>query len=528
MINVSDAWKDRNFRFLLPETFLELSVGVSDVGIQDLITATGVNESIISNTAAVALNPEEDSLPRYATLEHNLWALSGNRTVAPDSGPYSTAGYVSSDTSESSVTLTLSEVRDVPIPGFTITWSSEYDEYPVAFAITVKNGDTVVASTYVNDNASSVSEIALDVTDYDSVTVETYEWCLPQHRARIDLISFGHVLTYTKKDILSFTHEQYGDLNSGEISKNSIQFSISNVDGKWNPNNPSGFEKYLSERQVVNVRYGMDIDGKTEWIKAGTFYLSEWRAPANGLEASFSARDVFEYLLNEPYTGIKTGTLQELVTDAIGVAGSSYTIEPVLNSVLSQYTATLTEDFTAAEVVQMCANAAGCLLFQDREGKLHVEPLNRSLSGYVITSALSYSHPEMTLSKPMKSVSVKYGENLDYVLTAGTTGETQTVDNPLISTESQASAIANWVKTMLEMRKGVEGEYRADPRLDLFDVVSVQSKYGAITPVVITNITYTYSGSFRATYKGRVIPGNINTAVLGNFILGESVLGEVN
>ena len=524
MITVSDAWKDRNFRFLLPETFLELSVGVTDVGIQDIVTPVGVNEAPISNTSAVVTNSEADLLPRYATLEHNLWELSGDRTIAPDSAPYNTTGYVSNDTSESKVVLNLSEVRNVAIPGFTITWSSEFDEYPVEFAVTVKNGNTVVASTYVNDNNTSVSEVALDVSEYDSVTIETYKWCLPQHRARIDLVSFGHVLTYTKKDILSFTHEQYGDLNSGEISKNSITFSINNIDGKWNPNNPSGFEKYLSERQIVNVRYGLDIDGKTEWIKAGTFYLSEWRAPANGLEASFSARDIFEYLLNETYTGVKSGTLMELVTDALEAAG---TIEPVLHQSLSQYTATLTEDYTAAEVVQMCANAAGCLLFQDREGHLHIEPLNHSFSGYVITSALSYAHPEMELLKPMKSVSVSYGEDLNYVLQTGNSGETQTVDNPLINTESQAQTIARWVRDMLEMRKMVSGEYRADPRLDLFDIVSVQSKYGAITPVVITNITYSYTGSFRATYKGRVIPSKNDTAVLGNFILGVSVLGEV-
>ena len=526
MIAVSDAWKNIQYRFLLPETFVEISVGVTDVGVHDLITATGTNEAVFSNVSEIVNNPTTDVSKKYATLEHNLWALDGTRDLTPDSAPYVSAGYVSQDTSVASVELTLPEVRTVPIPGFTITWSSEYGEYPTSFAVIVKNGDTIVADTYVGDNASSVSEVSLEVTNYDSVTVEVYDWCLPYHRARIDLISFGHVLVFTKKNIMSFTHEQFGSLNSSEISKNSIEFTLDNTDGRWNPNNPSGLEQYLSERQIVTVRYGMDVDGTTEWIKAGTFYLSEWRAPSNGLEATFAARDIFEYLLNEPYKGRTTGTLLQMVNDALSSADVPDTLKVVIDSSLSNYTATLEQEYTAAEVVQMCANAACCVMYQNRDGELHIEPLNQIQTDYVISSALSYSHPEVTLSKPMKDVSVSYGEDLTYILNANLSGETQTVDNPMVNTAEQAAEIAAWVWRILKSRKTVSGEFRADPRLDLFDLVSVESKYGVIMPVAITNIKYVYSGSFQASYTGVVLPEINVSSVLGEFILGLSELSE--
>jgi hypothetical protein len=83
--------------------------------------------------------------------------------------------------------------------------------------------------------------------------------------------------------------------------------------------------------------------------------------------------------------------------------------------------------------------------------------------------------------------------------------------------------IADWVKETIEPRKIVTGEFRADPRLDLYDIVSVESKYGSIDWVVITDIKYTYSGSFRASYTGHVI--NTPVFVLNQSRLNQGVLG---
>ena len=513
MIAVSDAWKDIQQRFILPETFLEITCGITDVGVQDLVVPSGTNEAKFSTVENIAGNTGSITAKRYATLERNLWALDGSRSVIPDDGPYGNAGYVSNNFSYAGVELTFPEPRQTAIPGLTLTWSSEYGEYPTQFSVTAKNGDTVVASAYVGDNTSSVSVVNMEMVDYDSLTIEVYAWSLPDHRARIDLVMFGHVISFGKNDVMRFTHEQHGDLNSGELTKNSIEFALDNSTGQWNPSNPTGLGRYLSERQKVNVRYGMDVNGSTEWIKAGTFYLSEWRTPANGMEASFVARDVFEYLLNEPYTGARSGTLQEFVTAAFADAPED--LELSVDDSLGSITATLDEsEHTRAEVAQMSANAAGCIIRHDRNGKTFIEPLNAEHSGYSITTALSYAHPEMTLAKPLKSVSVSYGDSQAYVLDVAQSGETQTVNNPLVVTQGQAQTLAEWVRDTMESRKTIDGEFRADPRLDLFDIVTVESKYGQIAPVAITNIKYHYSGAFRASYTGRVLSGAAAASVM--------------
>lgn len=510
MIAVSDAWKAVQPRFLLPETFVEVDCTIVDADTQESATIRGENEAVFSNTASTLYDTTK--MVKYATTELNLWALDGSVSITPDSPPYADVGYSSDADSTGKVIVTLPEVHNSATSGVTITWGSRYDEYPSEFTVTAKNGETVVFERHITGNTSQVTALFEQFQNYDSIEISVLGWDLPYRRVRIEKVVIGYVMTFGKKDIFSYTHEQIGHLNSGGLPKNSVSFTLDNTDGKWNPSNSTGIGQYLSERQKIKVRYGLDVDGVVEWIKAGTFYLSEWRVPSNGLEAIFVARDIFEYLLNETYTGIRTGTLYELIVAAFKSAGVPDDFTYRLSSILQTYSATLDDgEYKCAEIIQMCANAAQCVCYQDREGILHIEPLDKTQSDYMITSALSYSHPEVELSKPLKNVSVSYGTDQTYLLSPpiSYSGEIQTVNNPLVENSTQASAIARWVADMLKTRQTVGGEYRADPRLDVFDIVTVESeKYGTLSPVVITDIRYNYTGSFKATYTGRVLEGN--------------------
>lgn len=509
MIAVSEAWKEIQQRFLLPETHIEIDCTVTEAGVQESATITGTDEALISNTIS-ALYDTTKSV-KYATNELNMWALDGTFTVAPGTPPYADFGYISDLDSAGSITVNLPEVHASATSGLTINWGGRLDEYPTVFTITAKNDDEVVYESTVTDNTEQVSAIFAKLQNYDSITIAVHAWSIPYRRVRIEKVTIGHVLTFYKKDIFNYTHEQTGHLNSGELPKNSITFTLDNSDGRWNPNNPSGMEQYLSERQRLRVRYGLDVNGSVEWIKAGTFYLSEWRVPNNGLEASFVARDIFEYLLNETYDGGESGTLHNLIEDAFGSAGVPDDFLYELDSSLGDYSATIPDgEHTCAEIVQMCANAGGCVIYQDREGVLHIEPLNKVNSGAIIPLTLSYSHPEIELSKPLKNVAVSYGKNTYSLSSVNSSGETQTVSNPLVSNQTQAEMIAWWVRDTLTTRKTVSGEYRADPRLDVFDIVAVASKYGDLQNVALTSIKYTFNGSFRGEYEGRLLEvGNV-------------------
>ncbi len=517
MQNVSAEWKNVNQRFLLPESYLEISCRVPDMA-WDVTAVDAVNEAAFSNKDKVLLEGT-GALPLYATMEHNLWSLDGTCGILPDGNVNITPGYVSNDDSTAGITLVLSEVMESSIPGVTITWSSEFSEYPDVFTVVAKNGDTVVGSTTVTGNTSVKTVVDFEVSGFDRITIEPVSWRLPYRRTRIDKVVIGHDLTFNKGDIVSYQHEHSGDILCGELPKNTIRFSVLNVDGRWNPSNPSGLWRYLSDRQKITARYGISVSDDIEWIPAGVFYLSDWNAPANGLEASFEARDIFEYLLNEPYSGRNTGKLSDMVSDAIGDLVPSVTF----TQALMDTTGTLDGERTAAEVIQMCANAGCSSVYQTRNGNLVFKDWpTYAVSEYVIDTAMAYGHPEITLSKPLRGVSVAYGDAGEVLEVAvETNGDVQTVNNALVDTVEQAVLVADWIKTVLESRRTIAGDFRADPRLDLYDIVTVMSKYGAILPVVITNIQYSYSGCFKGTYSGRVMSGGANS-VLGSFMLGES------
>ena len=508
MITVSDAWKDIQQRFLLPETHIEIDCGITDDEAQSVATATGTNETTFSNASGVVDGLTD--VAKYVTLEHNLWALDGTHSLLPDSGSYSNAGYVSNIESTGSITISFPTIRTSAISGITITWSEKYAEYAKTFSVIGKNGTTTVGEVTVTNNKSRVSIVYLPLENYNSITVQVHEWSLPHRRVRIENIVIGHVLKFGKGDLISFTHEMDGDLLSGKIPKYSIEFTLDNSDGQWDPNNPFGMAQYLSERQRIVVKYGLDVNGTIEWIKAGTFYLSEWYAPPNGIEARFVARDVFEFMMGGEMRTPGTARISEWVASAIP-AGFSVTYASSLPNYSYTYAPDISND-TAAAMVQKCANAVGAVLRYDREGVLHVEPLNQAIAEYLyladtsgIPLGLSFSYPEISLAKPLKEVSVDYRGEAPYILSVGASGETQTLMNEYIADATNAARVAAWVSGILKNRKTISGEFRADPRLDLYDIVRVEDRYGRLLKVAITNIKYTFNGSFRGSYTGRIL-----------------------
>lgn len=593
MIGVSEAWINTHKQTLLPETFVEITMGVMDDTVYG--TVSGVNEAAFAHSSVIVNNEDYDSRPRYALLEHNLWSLDGSRTLLTDTNSYYSSAYVSNNDGSGGLAIQLSQVSYNPIPGFVIVWSAEYESYASKFTVTAKRGTTTVATATVTNNTSYVSMVEMSVSDYDSVTITVQEWSHPDQRNRIDSVMFGQRIVFTKDDIVSYSHEQTGSPLGTELSKNAIEFEVDNSDGRWNPLNPSGMAKYLYERQKVTVRYGLSVNSNIEWVQAGIFYLSEWRAPSNGITASFVARDAIDFMLSSTYCrryvdgvtvsqskvylgrddAVYPNSDQNLVTtlprntsvkvyeksvwypeglgndptdpgvlvyridqgwlwaDQVRITSDTTLFwdiskammeclpEDVVRWVDDEISAgvsapTAIEETIVAEFVQRCLATYGTTIWQSADGVLNcTNPLtSRSLSNYVIGADISYLHPEVELAKPLRNVSIVQHYEYDFdpqtvVYPFGSSGEDIIVDCPYLwyyetgRTDRLAEKYIDWWKH----REVVSGEFRADPRLELFDVVTVETKYGTLSPVMITHIKYTYNGAFRGSFEGKVIEG---------------------
>lgn len=516
MNTVSEAWKSTHDELLLPETFIRLSFGVTEPGLALAATTTATSEETFSEAENVT-NGLDKAPEKYATLEHNMWGLDGSFGYfdeTPVDAGYTTTLLSGADGSFSTVptiTIQFSSVRTTLIPGITIGWGSAFDEYATSFRVTAYNGSTVVFQKSVTDNDSSVSQIFTALQGYNKIVIEVYKWCLPYRRCRVTEVFLGIREIYTKAELLSYDHSESSDLLSASLPKNEIVFSLDNSTGRWNPSNPSGAEQYLIERQEIVVRYGMRVGDGIEWIDGGTLWLSEWNTPANGLEATFTARDSLTFA-NEVYTGIRSGTLFDIATAAFNQmnlpvlpdGSQRFYVDEALKNQTTDFSEEDT-DYTISDVLEMVAHMGCCVFHQNRNGKIRIEPHNEELSDYVINRFRSYAHPEITLSKPLKAVEVTYGENQKTLLNVAASGEVQTVTNEFIKTAADAQKVANRTAEVLKGRQTISGEYRADPRLCVLDVVTVESKYAA-NKVAITEIKYTTTGgAFKGTYTGRIV-----------------------
>lgn len=535
MYNVSTAWANASRETLLPEMMVELTYQVTDPGIREAAVVSGVNANANSKISDLLIDPRANET-KYSTLGWNTWGLDGSfeyydPSYRKDSfmGGYYSQGNVNEWVSgyEPQIVMSFPNIRDTVLPGLRITWSIKYNEWATAFRVAAYRGNTVVAEKTVEDNTSVTSTVELPMSGYNKIVITILKWSVPHGMARCLGIYLGSDSVFSKNDLLGYTHSQSSDLLSAALPKSTITFRLRNEKSQWNPDNMDGQARYLTDQQEIKVRYGMKLPHGTEWVDGGVFWLSEWDVPSNGLEANFTARDLLTFM-SEIYSGSKTGTLYDIAEEALGqtylpmlsTGAASYELDPVLK----EYVTNFDGEYTVAEVLQMVAHAGNCVMYQDRLGTLHISSWSAKYTGYIIDQDISYNHPEYSISRPLKSVSVGYEGDLRVILPHSNTGEVQTIDNEMLITQADATRVGERAVEILRNRKVISGEFRADMRLDCLDSVIVTSKY-ASNIIALTDVEYsTTGGAFRGRYTGRVVSVKLESA---SYHVGELYAGEV-
>ena len=421
MEHVSDGWKALHKRILLNESFVELSFDITDPDAIYDATATDNGGSFFSQTYQIVSGLDKD-IKAFRTFEQNIWTLDGSTTGLPDIN-YGDTGFVGNAFSDwdgtfamiPTITIQFSRVHMNDLPGLTIGWGEAYDEYPTRFLIHIYGESGLMIEKSVESNNEARSVLLFGIDNYNMIRIYIFRWCLPNRRARIGEIMLGVNRIYTKDDIFSYSHSQTCDYTSLELPKAEIRFSINNLNQEFNPNDPNGLSRALMERQRIQVRYGLKHDDKSiEWIPAGVFYLSEWDAPQNGLQANFTARDILGFLSQIYIEGkySPTGTsLYDLADDVMqkanlplnGDGTLKWSIDPSLRSITTQAPLPVC---TRAECLQIIANAANCILLIDRKGNIQIVPAQQDETDYDISLFNSFSKTETSLTKPLRQIDV--------------------------------------------------------------------------------------------------------------------------
>lgn len=520
MEHPSQKWLNKFSETLVPETFIKIFYDSTEPGVQKDASASADSQTLFSNVSGITSENDKRSIAKYATGEPNLHLLDGTFLLSPAPGSSANdAGYISRDiVSESNhpkLTFTFSRLHTRPIPGITILWSETLNEYAKSFKLTAYSGDTQVSTITVNDNSSVRVEVDWEISGYDKITLEVLSWCLPDRRARIEWFMVGFRLVYTKNNLISYTHESNRDPISGQLSKDSISFSLDNSQQTWNPLNPQGMYRYLYERQLVTVSYGMDIDGTTEWINGGKFFMSEWSVPANGIEASFVARDALGFLMDSAYIGRKSGTLYDICIDALSRLPKN-TASYSISDELKDYTVDISKEnnssYKNSDILQTAANAAGMVLYQTREGEIRIERptffAGSSSEVYEIDPMNNYKWPEITFSPRLKDVSCSVNNTTRlYPSNSNVDGVTQSISNPLLNDSILEKGKNSMTEaySILSTRKKASLEYRASPHIDALDHVKLNHSFGYASEMFVTNAKYTFNGCFKGTLEGYML-----------------------
>nr|DAU44180.1 MAG TPA: hypothetical protein [Caudoviricetes sp.] len=513
MVEVSDKWKEKFNETLVPESFVEITCGITEPGINKKATIITSSAAPFSTFHNIALS-DNASISRYSTGEPNLTVLDGSCNIVPSSPPYGTTGFLSAEIFDDSnhpvIRLELPSENKSSVPGVSICWSTVFGEYATDFSVSAYLGTSKLKTVTVNGNKSVRSDVEVELSGFDAVEIEVLKWCLPDRRVRVEQVKIGRYLVFDKTKILSYSHSSARDPISGQLSQESISFSLDNSDRTWDSVNPQGIYKYIYERQPVTVRYGMDVDGKTEWVSGGMFFLSEWSVPANSIEASFQARDAFLYLSSTKYTGRKYGTLYEMCYDALELLEADE-ITFDISDELKDYSTDITSDestYHNSDILQLAANAAGMALYQTRDGVIKINRVYGSdASNPVLDIPVlnNYSWPEITFAQNMLNVVTTVG-NATYAYPENPSGKgvSQTLSNVMLTKGILAKSRNALTESygVLSNRRKASLAYRASPTIDALDMVKIHHQFNYDAVLLATNVKYTFNGCFKGTIEG--------------------------
>lgn len=423
MITVSKAWIDNQKQFLTNESYIRISFKISDPEATSDATLNANGEVWFSRVQE-AIDGEDKSIIPYATLEKNLWLLDGSKVLLPNGGTVSDTSFIGSQlsldnclySSNPIITIVFSEVHRVTIPAVSLVFDEIGGEYARDFNLHIYRAGSKIDTLEIRNNKAVKVIAQSDITDYDEIRIEIVKWCLPNRRARVSEIFLGIVKEFDKANLIDFSHSQEVDPIGATTPKVELNFSIDNSDNTFNPDFEEGLYRFLARKQEIIVKYGYKLGESIEYIDAGKFYLSEWETPQNGLEASFAAKDLLEFMSDtyvygkySPNTPVSLYDLAEQVLISANLpTNEDGSKKWILSDVLKNFKTTAPLPIcTQAECLQYIAQAGCCVLFYDRTGTLHIEPISNDMTDYEINTFNSYSYPEVSLQKILKSVNVK-------------------------------------------------------------------------------------------------------------------------
>lgn len=542
MIEVSREFKQAVYA-PIRKTAAKVNFEILDNAAYDDATITTNSEAIISKKGQL-VNKIRNMSHKYATFERDYFRLDGSFRIPPRPEDDSDElGWWSGELCGADgvfvvpqiVTFTFDNPHDSM--GLTIHFDTMTNEHASDFDIMVYGAsNTLIATEQVRGNTANAYVWVQGLDAYEKIEIIIRKWAKPYRRARIVEIDFGVFQEYEGDKLIKVNLIEQMNVVGDTLPANEIKFTIDNSDKNFNILNPTGFYRFLKERQELSLSIGVEIEENVfEYISTKGYYLTDWQSDEGALTTTFTARNIFELLEKEfMQTGVYTNLydLAEAIILAAGVP--KYQIDETLKEIP---TSGFIEKITYRKALQCIGIASKSAIYQNRDGVLIIKPfsiLDESTSyiyfagpdmftgmttptvysGYDmlnITFDNVYNEPQIKLDKLIQSLVMTVyanGTKVEHTFTNAEVkeGASMKCDNPLINSVAHAADIAQWIIGESNLRALYQVNWRQNPALECGDIVIIEDSFGAEKQSRITKQEFEFAGylSGKTESKGGV------------------------
>ena len=520
MQSVSQDWVTANTQQFLPLNDVKIFYFVENVTPSSQSFTSTTNWDI-GNSVLADTRTKTPIYNKYITLDNNF-VLDGSS--APIDNVSSLRGAITLPNAAGTTTSIVYNFSTTvtSLDYMTIKWGEAFGVSPYSVTINSYLNSTLLDTVThtLNDN-EFLSEINVAFTSFNKIQIDIVS-AQNYVETRVEQVIFGRYMVFEKKDIIKFTQNNIVEPNSFTLPTHTFEFELDNVNGRFNPDNPSGIYAYLKQGQQVSFIYGLKINNAFEYINGGTFFVLSWDVPQNGISATFKAGSKLDLMTDNFDVSvlgtlpITNKTLEDISISAAAQSGQNivttlsvlmHTIKPSIDTETG---------YRCNDMIQLCANAGCCVIIIKRDGTVNLVFWNNGAitdTTYEINQDVSYNFADYNIRRTLKELIINDENHFTNAWGSGgtiipfdTEGDVQTVSNPFIDEDPlMITYVVDFIYNTLKYNKIIKGEFRADPRLDVMDKVIVYNKYSNALPVLITTIKYEYNGALKGYYEGIVM-----------------------
>ncbi|MFA7184817.1 MAG: hypothetical protein WC082_07990 [Victivallales bacterium] len=339
----------------------------------------------------------------------------------------------------------------------------------------VRTADMVASVGKIQDaDGATYNKIVLNVTNIDR----------PNCHVKIAELEFGASETYGGARLAGEINLiQEWDPTMQAIPLYELDFSLLNVLGEFDVDNPNGYYDKIIQNYPVELSFSITADDGTKYtVPCGKFMISSKTANDTTLDiVAFDARSA----LSDNYRGLTLSTTQsfgDLFTALFDGLNVPHSIDDDLFSEYPDQNITFSgDDYDLLTAIQYIEQYYDIWLIPEKTGRISVTETVPSDDYGEIDSTTMSSYPSADIISTFNYISIAYGDT-EYVLDLRTDPAQLrseiAINNPLISTLEKAMALAVKIQSAI-FSSQIEVNWRGDPALDVTDYTDVAGKWSA-------------------------------------------------